>query len=275
MKLNETTNYELFDLHEFNRDVKRIKVLEASMRRHGFIPAYPLHVIKNGGGKLKIKAGHHRFSVAKKLGIPVYYVVCDDSASIHELEKATTTWAMADYLASWCRVGIEDYLEVRDYCTRTDIPLNLAASMFYGHQAGSGNYNESFKSGTFKIKDRSHARAVADIVLHMKHCGVDCYNANLFVKSISRTLYVPEFDPEVFKLKVKSHTHVITKQANEQEYVNMIETLYNRQNKEKIPLAFLADAAAKARNAAMFAGKPSKKVSSTLQPINVRRVVNA
>lgn len=250
MKIYQTSDYDIFDLHEFNRDVKKTKVLERSMRIHGYIPAYPLHVQKNGGGKLKVKGGHHRLVAAMKIGVPVYYVICDDDATIHELEKATSSWAISDYLASWCRVGKEDYIEVRNYCTRTGITLSLAASMFFGNQAGSGNYNDQFKEGTFKIKDRVHARAVEDIVTHMKNCGVDCYNAQLLVKSISKVIYVPEFDVEIFKLKAKSHAHMITKQANEQEYLNMIESVYNRQNKEKIPLAFLAATAAKSRNVA-------------------------
>lgn len=276
MKMYQTSDYEIFEMHEFNRDVKKIKDLMKSMRAHGHIPAYPLHVQKGKGGKLKVKAGHHRLFVAMELGIPVYYVICDDLATIHELEKATNSWSMSDYLASWCRVGKDDYIEVRDYCTRTGIPLSLAASMFYGNQAGSGNYNDPFKAGTFKIKDRTQAQTVADIVAHMKNCGVDCYNAQLLVKAISRILYVKEFDVETFKMKVRSHTHMITRQANEKEYMNMIEAVYNRQNKDKIPLAFLADTAAKERNAANHEYKKRDKEPDYLPAkIKYRRAVNA
>jgi hypothetical protein len=274
MKIQQTTSYEIFEMHEFNRDVHKIKDLEKSMRTHGYIPAYPLHVQKNGGGKLKVKAGHHRLFVAKKLGIPVYYVICDDLATIHELEKSTNTWSMSDYLASWCRVGKEDYIEVRNYCTRTGISLSIAASMFYGNQAGTGNHSDSFKSGSFKIKDRKQANAVADIVEHMKNCGVECYNAQLLVKSISRVLYVPEFDVETFKLKIRSHTHMITKQVNEQEYMNMIEAVYNRQNKEKIPLSFLADTLAKARNVAPLRNNKTTEPAYLPAKLKHRRAVN-
>ena len=275
MKLNETTNYDLFDLHEFNRDVKKLKFLEQSMKLHGYIAAYPLHVQKSGGGKLKIKGGHHRFIIARKLGIPVYYVICDDDATIHQLEKATNTWSLMDYLASWCRVGKEDYIEVRNYCTRTGISLSLASSMFFGNQAGSGNFNDAFKAGNFRIKDRKHARDVEGIVIHMKNCGVDCYNAHLLVQAVSRVLYVSEFDVETFKLKVKSHSHMITKQANSQEYMNMIESVYNRQNKEKIPLAFLADNAAKARNAALHVTRHGENEPTYLPAkLKARRAAN-
>ena len=72
--LQSTINYNLFELHDLNRDVEKIDRLKASMMRHGFIKAYPLHVMKNGFGKLKVKAGHHRLTAAKDLGLPVFYV---------------------------------------------------------------------------------------------------------------------------------------------------------------------------------------------------------
>ena len=101
MNISKTKNYDRFDLHEINRPVKNTKKLELSMIEHGFIDAHPLHVITNGNGKLKIKDGHHRFMVARKLGIPVKYVVCDDAAGIHQLVETTNKWSLRDYLSSY------------------------------------------------------------------------------------------------------------------------------------------------------------------------------
>jgi hypothetical protein len=247
-KLYKTTDYTVFEMHEFNRDVNKTKDLERSMKAHGFIPAYPLHVVRNGGGQLKVKAGHHRLTVAQRLNIPVYYVVCDDAASIHELEKGTVGWSMSDYLTSYCRVGLPDYLEVRRYCAETGISITQAISMLGGQAAGSGNLNNLFKDGKFKIKSRTHADQVAEIVLHMKSCGVSFCNYRSLVAAISKALYVPEVNAKQFMMKIKSHTYLITKQPNVQEYLKVLEELYNRQSKEKIPVAFLADEMAKSRN---------------------------
>ena len=45
---------------------------------------------KEPSGKAKIKAGHHRFTVARRIGIPVKYVICDElsEVTIQELEEA-------------------------------------------------------------------------------------------------------------------------------------------------------------------------------------------
>ena len=137
-----TTNYDRFELFEFNRDVGKTTALERSMLAYGWHP-YPMHVVKNGSGKLKIKAGHHRFHVARKLGIPCKYVIAEDQGeTIQELEVATRPWTLQDYLASYCRVGNEHYINVKNYLELTGIPIQCAISMLAGQTAASGNQNK-------------------------------------------------------------------------------------------------------------------------------------
>ena len=57
----ETKDYSKFDLLQFNRDIERVNYLTQSMKEFGWIGAYPMHVVRNGKGRYKIKAGHHRF----------------------------------------------------------------------------------------------------------------------------------------------------------------------------------------------------------------------
>ena len=248
-KLRQSKDYGMFEMHEFNRPLRDTARLEKSMRRHGFLDAYPLHVSKGAGAKLKIKAGHHRFAVAKRLGLPVKYVICDDAATIHELETCVTRWSFSDYLESFCQVGKADYLTVKKYCDETGISVAVAVSMFGGHWAGSGNFQAEFKSGEFKIRETRHAQTIASLTRHIKACGSPVYNAKLLILALSKMLFLPEFDVETFKRRVKSHAHLIQKQANLKEYMLMVEAVYNRQSKEKINLAFLAEEAAKKRNA--------------------------
>ena len=246
----ETNNYGRFELHDFNRNIGRIKYLEESMRKHGWIDAYPMHVVRNGNGKLKIKAGHHRFHVARTLGIPVKYVESADNASIHELEKATSPWVMSDYLYSFCRMGKPAYLKVKEYHEATGIGLNSCISMLGGNSAGTHNFDESFKSGSFQIKDTAHAGIVADIIMHCKKCGIKWATHDLFVRAVSRIAWAEGFDPSILKHKIGTFPYLIEKQANLVAYTEMIDSVYNRQSKVRVPLAFNADKAARERTAA-------------------------
>ena len=137
LKIYETTNYEKFELLSFNRDVNKTKFLEASMKKHGWIDAYPMHVMRGQNGNLRIKAGHHRFEVAQQLSIPVKYVVSDDNSTIYELEQATNNWNLNDYLVSFVRSGHPAYDKVKRYRERTGISLIACISMLGGQSAGS------------------------------------------------------------------------------------------------------------------------------------------
>lgn len=245
-KILESNNYGNFEMLGFNRDVIKTKKLEASMRQHGFLDAYPCHVVQNGAGKFKIKAGHHRFVVASKLGIPIKFVVCNDNASIYELEGATVKWSIADYLNSYCRMGKVDYLKVKDYVDTTGVGIANAANILAGAMACSG-VDGSFKQGTYKVKQPNQADTIKEYLEYCKNLGIECYNANHFVNAFSRLLFVKEFNIDLMTDKTTKYKPLFEKKLNLDQYLDMFEDVYNRQGHQKIPLKFLAYEASKAR----------------------------
>ena len=250
-KILESNNYSKFELTPINRAVKKTRKLELSMRKYGWLDAYPAHVIRNGNGKLQIKAGHHRFEVAKKLGIPVKYVECQDDASIHELEAASRKWSAEDYLDSFVRMGIPAYITVKDYHERTGIGLRCCISLLAGHSAGSGgNLSALFASGKYRVGSLSHARVVETIVSQARVSGFPHWKNAGFVNAVSKISRAEGFASEVMKEKIKTFAHFMKKQSGTQDYLEMLDSIYNRQSHIKIPLAFLAEEAARKRNIA-------------------------
>ena len=246
-KIISTRNYGLFELHSVNRDVEKTKWLRESMMKHGWIDAYPLHVIKNGGNKLYIKDGHHRFDVAQELSIPVKYVICNDKASIHEIIKTVNFWSLNDYLTSYMRAGLNDYAAVNNYRNYTGIKLADCVALLSGQSAGSHNKSESFKSGKYKVGDVTHATVVGDIVKYCVDNIVGWANNTRFVQAVSKIVWLPEFQPEVFKQKAITFKYLFDKQPTVQHYMDLIESIYNRHSKSKVPLAFMANEASKRR----------------------------
>jgi hypothetical protein len=247
LHIQETPNYERFELLPFNRDIRRLKNLEQSFRQHGWIAAYPCHVVENGSGKLRIKAGHHRFVVAKSLGIPIRYIVCRDDANIFELEKTTVHWSMEDYLQGHVRSGKKAYAAVREYKNRTGIPLSVCIGLLGGHTSVS-NFSDKFKAGTFTISQNPLAETVADLVDTCKQVS-EVATFSLFVQALARCVFVPEFDPDRFKKKISVFGSLLVHAATIDQYSKMIETIYNSHAplKKQLHLAFLADRAARER----------------------------
>jgi hypothetical protein len=249
-KIMQTKDYTMFKPSSFNRDVVKTKALEASFREHGWIDAYPLHVCQNGGRQYVIKAGNHRFYVAQKLGIPIKYVVSNDRATIHELEGATEPWDLQDYLVSYCREGRKDYISVKKYCNETGISTAAVVSMLGGHGASSNTLSGPiFKGGKFVVKNTTHAENVKDIVLYLRRCGVSFASTLNLVRAISKLVFVPRFDIDHMKHKIKQFASFIEKKATVDQYLDMLEDLYNRQSRQKIPLKFMAIEGAKERSA--------------------------
>jgi hypothetical protein len=248
VKIQSTTNYEMFEVCAFNRDVNKLDNIKDSMRQHGFIPAYPLHCKLGDKGKLIVKAGHHRLQSAKQLGLPVFYVVTEDSASVHELEKASRAWSYRDFVESHARAGSASHIAVSDYAERTGISLKQATSMLGGESASSGNLQHKVKDGSFVLKDKSHAELVGAIVVAVKQAGVAwATNAN-FVSAISSACWLDEFNPDVFIHRVATNLHLMIKQATQSQFLDLIDKVYNHSAKSKIALAFLAKQAAANRN---------------------------
>lgn len=249
MMIKETIKYDNFELSEINRDIKINKFLEESMKKYGFLDAYPIHCEMNGNGKLKIISGHHRFYYAQKLGIPIKYVVLKSDVSIHELEKSSRKWSNADYLDSYCRIGLPHYIALRDYVRKSGIPLAFAVSMLSGETAGSCNVmRKKFTQGQFVIKNQEHADKVAEILDVIKQFNFPHATDKSFVNAVSRLIWVDRFSATKMKRKLRLFGHLLQRKSSWREYIMVFEEIYNRQSRDKLPLAFLADEAARMRN---------------------------
>jgi hypothetical protein len=242
MKLLSTTDYAQFTLNHTNRDIEGTRKLEASMRKHGFSPASPLHIIREGS-TLLVKQGHHRLHVAAKLGIPVWYVICADTMTLSEIESTKVAWSIAHYAKSFEREGNAHYIEVMDYHERTGIALGMCISMLGGEMASSGNKLNAFKSGNYKVcPNKFHAETIEILVLTLKSAGIKWATDCKVVQSLSRVVSAGHADIEQLKRRIMSNSAFITKMHNIDQYLALWQEIYNRNSKSaKIQLAFLTE----------------------------------
>jgi len=258
--LHSTKRYDLFELCDFNRNVQKTDRLEKSMRAHGYLIAYPLHCVRNGNGKLKIKAGHHRFVVAQKLGLAVWYVVCEDNATIQELERSTMPWTLADYHDSYCRLEIASYLAVEEYVARTGIGLSQAVSMLAGEGATSANQSTRFKEGRYLLGPPEHSMMMSNLAIGCREAGVKFAVNRNFVGALSRIARLSVFDPKRFLHRVGVNIGMMQPQASLDGYTDLIDRIYNHgsPSQSRIALAFLAREESRQRKASFSLGRKKK-----------------
>ena len=247
-QLRMTTKYDMFNEHPHNRDISSTKLLEKSMKRYGYDPGFPIRCIYNLDGQLQVTHGHHRLYVAEKLGLPVWYIICDRNIELFSSEGANRQWNSMDYATARTRGGDDVAAEVLEYHKTTGIPLTACVGMFTGNYSGSGNAMQQFKDGTMKITTREHARLVAHVVNACKEAGVSWASRNGFVCALSLCIACSQFDVSRFVSKVQSHAHMMHVCRTQDEYLQMIESVYNRQTADKVPIMFLAQQGASSRN---------------------------
>lgn len=249
-KLQATKNYSLFTMHPFNRDVRRIAQLKQSMKLHGWIPAYPLHVVrKESGVGLLVKAGHHRLTVGQELGLAAWYVICDDSATVPELELPTNSWKLRDYVDCYVRTESPAHIAVKRYSEETGIGLSQSASLLGGNTADTMGLNYKLKNGTYSVSETTKADVVAKIVTACRELQAPFASHRFFIAALSRMVWIPEFDADVFIHRMAVNIGLAKKQPTMDCYLTLIEEIYNRQSRSKVALAFLAKEAARERSA--------------------------
>lgn len=251
-KLQVTKDYSIFELHPLNRDLTDRPVLLASMKEHGFMPSSPIQCVRNGNGKLKVIRGHHRLDYAKRLRLPVWYVVDASNTDIYDLEAdSAQRWTIRDFLVSRARAGDEHCARVLAFQKKHHLTQGAAVSLLGGEGAGSANGQLKVKKGTFRIApDLKHAMAVVDVTDHFLSCGVTFATRSSFVIAVSMALRVPEYDPNVLKHRISKFPDLVQKRTNIEGYLDELEALYNYAAKAKrLSLKFRAREVGRERQA--------------------------
>lgn len=245
-KIYSTKNYDLFESYYANRDLFTDDIIK-SMRKHGWIDAYPMHVTKNGGKALKIKDGHHRFAAARTLGIPIKYTVCEDDATIPELEKTKRIYSLNDYLGMFVRMGKKEYIHLKNYHVQTGIPLSICIALHMGWARGNKSSKLAFTSGNFIIKNLELPRVVGDVVLFCKKQGHNFASEQGFAVAVAKVGMIKNVSIRTLKTKISQSSRLMQKQYSIENYMQMLEKIYNNRNKIKLPIVFLADQISKDR----------------------------
>jgi len=105
----ETSDYDLFQLSKFNRNVLlRKEMLEQA--KEGFIA--PIVVNEN----FVVIDGQHRLEASKKIGVPVTYIVMPglDENDIVRMNTVQKPWSLQNYIEAFANQGLEEYVKLVD-----------------------------------------------------------------------------------------------------------------------------------------------------------------
>lgn len=238
-QLKKTKNYSLFTNDSTNRSVEKITKLKDSIKKHGFLPAYPL-LVSRLGSKLVIKDGQHRLEVSRALGIEVYYVEAECSKlSIPEINNAQRPWSIRDYACSYANSGNNHYSQLLQFSADTKIPLGICAALISGAKVDGSAGQKLIRSGKFKFGSTDLAKSVVGLSdIAAKHVPWSKHRG--FLDALSRCHMAQGFSASRMADRIRSASFLLTLQPNTDLFLDMLDKVYNYRLKDQFPLKFTA-----------------------------------
>lgn len=249
-KIQSTKNYRLFVRHtDDNRplDIKKHKRLLESMKLYGFLEGFPIVCFRDKDGNLNVKDGQHRLLIAEMLGLPVHWVEekVDFDPSI--TSTAARPWSLRDYAEKFAANGQKDYQEGLDFAEQHGLPLGIAFSLLAGY-TGYSHVAEAYTGGTYKVKDRAWADAVAGVYGPMVTMSAELKGAR-FIEACMAICRVKDFDAKRLFEGAKRLRNRLVNLPTRDAYLDLAEEVYNFGRKQLVGLKTAALMAMKERNA--------------------------
>lgn len=259
-KIQMTKDYRLFERSPDNRpfDLKKHKKLRQSMERYGFLKCFPI-VVRRVGSKLIVKDGQHRLGIAESLGLPVYWVEEETDFDIADINCTPRVWVLRDYAEKHAMNGLPAYHEGLNFAARYGLPIGTAFALLAG-TASFNNCQDSFIDGTFEVKDRPWADAVAGIYGPLAHMSSDLNNTR-FIQACMSVCRVADFDAKRLLQGAARCRDKLLAYSTKDAYLVMLEEVYNYGRSKVFPLKVAATMAMRERCPMRAAtnGKKSKE----------------
>jgi hypothetical protein len=232
-QVHTTTDYFLFSSIDGNRNKNLLHInrLKKSMSENYLFTV----IIVND--KYEIIDGQHRFDVIQDLKLPLNYIVCSGYGlnEVHILNQNSKTWTSDDYLDGYCKLGYKDYLKYREFKETYGIGHYECMWLLNGSQLA--NPTQVFFTGEFKIKNYNEACKIIEKIMLVEPYYEE-WKRRSFILAMLQLFKNPNFELTEFLQKLKLQPTSLLNCSTTNQYVSLIEEIYNYRRREKINLRY-------------------------------------
>jgi len=238
--IQTTTKYSMFKFINGNRDVNQIHVkrLKESFEEKALLSL----IIVNE--KYQIIDGQHRFLVLQELGLPINFVVVYGYGinEVQILNVNSSDWKKKDFLKGYIKEGVQDYIEFSNFqrlypsfnfstCVKLLSGLRSSSTKSLGN--GLKTVSQSFEKGEFRIKDLPESYRRANMILDYQKF-FQKFNDNSFIVTLMYLFDHPKYKHEDMMRKLELQPTSIKSCKNQQQYIQILEDIYNYHRKDKV-----------------------------------------
>jgi hypothetical protein len=235
----ETSELSIFTFFPENREIdpSKLKSIRKRMIDHGWEKGSYLLVNE----KYQVIDGQHRLTVARELNIPVQFIIVQGGTmtTVCERNSGNHNWNIINHLDTYVKRGYNHYIKLDLFMKNFPDFRPTECMMLVKNSTGSST-RDVFETGNFETKNMDIAYQWGRYIVSLKPFFSKGYNKAIFVRALVRVLLKPDFSFEEFYYKVKLRPSSITMCGTVEQYVEMIESIYNykRKTDNKINLRF-------------------------------------
>ena len=199
----------------------------------------------------RVADGQNRLEACKRLGIPVYYIIVPGLTleDVKKLNSNTKSWSWKQHMDSFIDLGYKDYEIYKEFFNSYEINHTECMQLLLGKTSqrrgakkGQKTMAKAFTDGQFKIVQYNKAIKQANMITEVKPYFAE-FTHHHFVRALVHLFDKKQdvYNHNVFLKKLAKRSTKLTHQANKNDYLSLIEKIYNHGSRNKVRLFTYAD----------------------------------
>ena len=231
MQVKETKNYEMFSSIMGNRPMNELHLNRLTKSMQEELLVSPIIVNE----KYEVIDGQHRLKVSSELNLPVRYIVCEGYGltEVQRLNQNTKDWKMIDFISGYAELGNKEYQYLMKFHMDSGLTITTCVTLL----SNSGSATNDIRNGVWIAKHKKRANTIYEWLQITRP-----YYANIerkgFVMALMHMYKREEFNFSQFVSKVSIQPTALVDCVRTEEYITLIESLYNYKSRNKVNLRY-------------------------------------
>ena len=230
-----TNDHSIFKIQIGNRPINTNHVARLVMSMQKSYLMSPLIVNEN----MEVIDGQHRLTAQKELKLPTYFIE-NKGYGLKEtriLNQNSKNWTADDFMNGYVNMGNENYLQYKKFKKLYRFGHHECQKLIGGFVGDNIKTGEVFRTGQMKITHNQSLAGcrLADMIYMIKPYYAGFKRRN-FVYALLILFKNPDYDHSVFISRLSKQTEALTDQARTDQYISLIEKIYNHRSRSKIRL---------------------------------------
>lgn len=234
-----STNYDKFMLMDSNRLIKpgKISRLKEEIERNDLSNENEIKVrISDDGKYLIITDGQHRFKTRYDMKLPIFYrYSVMKGKDIGLFASTQDKWTLYDSLHHYCVENVHDYKILSGFRKQYKYPISTLIHILSGRN--DKTMLDEFRRGEFKVtQGLEFVHSLLNKIQQFKMFSDKIYRHRTFLKVYMDLMTHPDFEHEKMLQKVEQVPMKFIYCTRVNDYLRMIENVYNWKNRNPIKL---------------------------------------